>query len=153
MATDAISMLKDDHGKVKDLLAQLTDTTTRAAKKRSELFEKIEKEIKIHAMLEEELFYPAFKKAGGKEHNKLNYEALEEHRAVEELVLPDLKKTDPGTDQFSGRAKVLKELIEHHADEEEEDMFPMAKKAMSSEELKNLGEQMASRKAELQEQM
>ena len=58
----------------------------------------------------------------------MNFEALEEHRAVDELVLPDLKNTDPASHQFSGRAKVLRELVEHHADEEEEEMFEMAKK-------------------------
>jgi hemerythrin-like domain-containing protein len=79
----------------------------------------------------------------------MNFEALEEHRAVHKLVLPDLKKTDPTSDKFSGRAKVLKELVEHHADEEEKEMFKMAKKAMSTDELKKLGEQMSQRKDEL----
>jgi hemerythrin-like domain-containing protein len=83
----------------------------------------------------------------------MNYEAREEHRAVEKLVLPDLEKTEPGTDQFSGRAKVLKELIEHHADEEEEEMFPKAEKSIPAGELKTLGEKMMKRKAELKKEM
>src|SRR3546814_1785888 len=61
------------------------------------------------------------------------YEAKEEHRAVEKLVLPDLFKTDAGTVVFAGRAKVLKDLIEHHAEEEEKEMFPRAKKLLSKE--------------------
>lgn len=149
MATDAIKLLKEDHRKVKGLLADLAETTTRATEKRRTLLAEIEKEISIHAKIEEEIFYPAFVKADGKEHLKMNYEALEEHRAAEALVLPDLKKTDPGTDRFSGRAKVLKELIEHHADEEEKEMFPKAGKTMSKDELNDLGARMEKRKEEL----
>ena len=60
------------------------------------------------------------------------YEALEEHRAAGDLVLPDLLNTKPDSEQFSGRAKVLKELIEHHVMEEEGQMFKDAKKLFSA---------------------
>jgi hemerythrin-like domain-containing protein len=152
MAKDAIELLKADHVQVKEMLKKLTDTTKRAIKKRSELVEEIAKEIKVHSKIEEEIFYPAFKAAGGSDHNKMNYEALEEHRAVEKLVLPDLLKSDPGSEEFSGRAKVLEELIEHHADEEEESMFPLAAQTLSQAELDTLGEKMAARKEELRAQ-
>lgn len=146
---NAIQLLKDDHKKVKELLNELVKTTTRADKKRMQLLEKIEQELRVHTRIEEEIFYPAFKKAGNSEHAKMYFEALEEHRAVEDLVLPDLKKTDRGSENFSGRAKVLKELVEHHADEEEKDMFKKAEQSMAKEELRALGEQMAERKQEL----
>lgn len=149
---NAIQLLKEDHRKVKDLLSQLVDTTTRAEKTRRQLLDKIEQELAIHTQLEEEIFYPAFKKAGNSEHAKLYFEALEEHRAAEDLVLPDLKKTEPGSEKFSGRAKVLKELVEHHADEEEKDMFKKANQSMSKEELNELGTRMSERKQELQKQ-
>ena len=149
MAQDAVALLKSDHDEVKKLLEDLTETTTRAAKKRAELLAKIEKELKIHTTIEEEIFYPAFKNADGKDHLMMFHEATEEHRAVDALVLPDLKKTDAGTEQFAGRAKVLKELVEHHADEEEEEMFPKARKALTKAKLVELGEQMAARKEEL----
>ena len=55
------------------------------------------------------------------------HEAKEEHRTVDSLVLPDLKKTDPSSTEFSGRVKVVKELLEHHIEEEETEMFPQAK--------------------------
>lgn len=149
MSENAIDLLKHDHETVKKLLNQLVDTTPRAEKTRSELLEKIEEELAIHTQIEEEIFYPAFKKANGKEHEKMYFEATEEHRAVEKLVLPDLKKTEPGSEKFSGRAKVLKELIEHHAGEEEEEMFAEAEKTLSSEELEELGKRMKQRKREL----
>ena len=147
---DAIALLKQDHKAVKALLAELADTTNRAQKTRTELLQKIATEIKAHTTIEEEIFYPAFKAAGEKaDDGKMFFEALEEHRAAGDLVLPDLLKTDVQSDQFGGRAKVLKELIEHHADEEEKEMFPRARELMDKAQLEQLGERMAQRKAEL----
>jgi hemerythrin-like domain-containing protein len=146
---DAIALLKQDHKLVKDLLEQLAESTTRAVKKRSDLLRQIHANLKAHTTIEEEIFYPAFKAAGKKEEEKMYFEALEEHRAAEDLVLPDLMKTNPATEQFSGRAKVLKELIEHHIEEEEQEMFKDAKKLLSKAELNELGAQMEARKAQL----
>jgi hemerythrin-like domain-containing protein len=143
---DAIQLLKTDHKLVKDLLSELEGSTVRAVKKRAELLLEIQKNLKAHTTIEEEIFYPAFKKAGEKEEAKMYFEALEEHRAAEDLVLPDLLNTDPASDQFSGRAKVLKELIEHHIEEEETEMFKKAKALLSKEQLTDLGAQMESRK-------
>ena len=150
MTKNAIELLKTDHEKVKRLLNELTDTTTRAEKKRPQILEEIAQELEIHTHLEEKIFYPAFKKAGNSNHDTLYFEAFEEHRVVSELVLPDLKKTDPTSEKFSGRAKVLQELIEHHADEEENNMFKKAEQTLSADELKTLGEQMSQLKEELQ---
>ena|ERR1700750_1410389 len=146
---DAIRLLKADHKLVKGLLAELEGTTERALKKRAALLHEIQVNLKAHTTIEEEIFYPAFKEAGRKAEAKMFYEALEEHRAAEDLVLPDLLDTDPGSVEFSGRSKVLKELIEHHADEEEKEMFKDAKELMSREELAELGARMEVRKAEV----
>ena len=61
---DAISLLKDDHDAVEALLTELAESTSRAVKKRAELLEKIRVELKAHATIEEEIFYPAFKAKG-----------------------------------------------------------------------------------------
>jgi hemerythrin-like domain-containing protein len=74
---------------------------------------------------------------------------FDEARAVDELVLPDLSTTDANSVEFAGRAKVLKDLIEHHAEEEEQEMFPRAKELLSEEELLELGSEMEERKEEL----
>jgi len=109
---NAIQLLKDDHKKVKGLLAELVATTARGAKKRSQLLATIAQELHVHMAIEEEIFYPAFKAAGEKsDDDKMYFEALEEHRAAGELVLPDLERTELASDKFGGRAKVLKELI------------------------------------------
>lgn len=149
---NAIELLKDDHQKVLKMLDEITDTTERAVKTRTDLLDKIEAELKIHTTLEEEDFYPAYKQAGGKSEAKMYHEAVEEHRAVEKLVLPDLFKTKPDSVEFSGRVKVLKELLEHHIEEEETEMFKDASSLMSKEQLNELGEQMAAKKKKLKAQ-
>ena len=147
---NAIELLKDDHKTVRKLLADLGETTTRAAKTRTELLARIAKEIEVHAKIEEEIFYPAFKDAAGEGDDEAMYfEALEEHHAAGDLVLPDLLATDVTSDKFSGRAKVLKEMIEHHAGEEEKEMFPRARELLGNETLRELGAKMKARKAEL----
>ncbi|MEX3776510.1 hemerythrin domain-containing protein [Pseudomonas sp. MYb118] len=143
---NAIDLLKADHEKVKTILSQLSESTERATKKRAELLDKLEMEISIHTRLEEEILYPAFKAAGSKEQDVMYFEAKEEHRTVDSLVLPDLKQTDPGTPEFAGRVKVVKELLEHHIEEEETEMFPQAKKLLGKAKLDELGEQMESMK-------
>jgi hemerythrin-like domain-containing protein len=150
---NAIELLKADHVKVKQLLEQISDTTERAAKTRTELLKKIEMELRVHTALEEEVFYPALREAGGKEELKMFHEAKEEHRAVTALVLPDLLETEPGSVEFSGRIKVLKELLEHHIEEEESEMFPDVSELLGEEELTNLGQKMADRKKDLQASM
>ena len=150
---NAIDLLKADHAKVKDILSQLSDSTERALKKRVELLGKLEMEISIHTRLEEEILYPAFKAAGSKEQDVMYFEAKEEHRTVDSLVLPDLKLTDPGTPEFSGRVKVVKELLEHHIEEEETEMFPQAKKLLGKAKLDELGAQMEAMKASYKKEM
>lgn len=150
---NAIDLLKADHEKVKAILTQLSESTDRAVKKRTDLLDKLEMEISIHTQLEEQILYPAFKAAGGKDEAEMYYEAKEEHRTVDSLVLPDLKATDPTTPEFAGRVKVVKELLEHHIEEEETDMFPKAKKLLGKEKLDALGEEMMSLKASLKKSM
>ena len=79
---------------------------------------------------------------------ELYFEALEEHHVVD-LVLPEIKATEPDADEFKAKAKVLKDLVEHHAEEEETEMFPRAKKLMDRTQLVELGQQLADAKASL----
>lgn len=148
---DAIGVLKEDHEKVKELLSQLERTTTRSAGKRGTLLEKIAQEVRVHARIEEEIFYPAFSEAGeSSDDEKIGYEAKEEHGLVD-IVLPELEATDASTELFSARAKVLKDLIEHHIREEERSMFPRAKKLIERERMMELAERLTSRKEDLRE--
>ena len=143
---NAIDILKDDHDRVKDLLSKLEETSNRATTQRTELLAKIAEELTIHMKIEEQVFYPAFKAAAEKAEQRVMYFEAEEEHNVLEFELPRVQKTDPSTDDFAAHAKVLKELIEHHVKDEEKEMFPVAKKLMSSEELETLGEKMEAKK-------
>lgn len=143
---NAIDLLIQDHKLVKKLLEDLSSTTERAVKKRAELLQRIEQELRIHTTLEEEILYPAIKEAGGKEEAKMYYEAKEEHRTVDSLVLPDLLDTETGTIEFAGRVKVMKELLEHHIEEEETELFPTANKLLGKDALEELGQAMEAQK-------
>lgn len=146
---DAISLLKADHEKVRGMLTELEETTERAGKKRTKLLADIKREIEVHTQVEEEIFYPAFREAvRSKEDRKLTLEAYEEHHVVD-LVMPEIEGTDPSAEEFGAKAKVLKDLIEHHAEEEEGEMFPRARQVMERSELVELGERIEARKAEL----
>ena len=116
-------------------------TTDRAKKTRSELLGDIEAGLIPHAKWEELVFYPAFKQRADREGLKTHAEAVQEHRAVELTVLPDLKGKPTDSVEFAGSAKVLSEFVEHHAGEEEKTMFKMARKLFSTEELAELDEQ------------
>lgn len=144
---DAIALLKADHQRVRRLLGDLEKTQDSAAGKREKLLATIEHELKIHTRIEEEVFYPAFFESARKmDDRELYFEALEEHHVVD-LVLPEIKEADPRSDQFAAKAKVLKDLVEHHAEEEETEMFPRVRKLMPRGELVRLGEEMTRAKA------
>jgi hemerythrin-like domain-containing protein len=127
----------------------MEETTERAISKREELLTTIEQEIEIHTKIEEDIFYPAYREAAKKKADKdLYYEALEEHHVVD-LIMPEIKKTKADSEEFGAKAKVLKDLVEHHAEEEEKEMFPRAKKLMDREQLLVLGQQLAEAKESL----
>ena len=149
LPADAIAVLKKDHEKVRGLLSQLERAASRNSEKAEQLLAQVDREVKIHSQIEEEIFYPAFRDAAQKHDDReLYYEAKEEHHVVD-LVMPEVRKTDSDAEEFAAKTKVLKELIEHHADEEEKEMFPKARKLFDRNELRELGERLKERKKEL----
>jgi len=147
---DAIAMLKDDHDKMKRLLAELESTTERGVKTREELFATIKGELTVHETIEEEIFYPALK-----EHPKAKeivLEAYEEHHVVDN-VMAELEGLDVTDETWGAKATVMKENVEHHMEEEESEMFKQARQVFERDELEQLGERMAARKAEAQREM
>jgi hemerythrin-like domain-containing protein len=141
---NAITMLKSDHVTLKRLLRELNEAT--APKQRETLVATLEREVKTHAQIEEEVFYPAFKSAAEKsESEHLFYEAAEEHHIVD-MVLPALKAANPKSREFEAKASVLKELIEHHIKEEENEMFTAARQLIGEEQLREIGDLMQTRR-------
>jgi hemerythrin-like domain-containing protein len=142
---DAITLLKQDHDKVKELLSSMENAT---GARRAKLLGQIEQELKVHTQIEEEIFYPAYRDAARKKDDqKLYYEAMQEHHVVD-LVLPEAGEGE-SNEELKAKAKVLKELVEHHIEEEQDEMFPRARKLLDREELRELGAQMQERKSEL----
>ena len=136
---DAISLLKDDHDKVKKLLAEGEETTERAEKGRTELFATLKEEMLIHERIEEEIFYPALK-----EHPKAKdivLEGYEEHHVVDE-IMGELETTPVTDETWAAKFKVMKENIEHHIEEEEGEMFEQARQIFDADELESLGARM-----------
>jgi hypothetical protein len=141
---DAIQLLKADHDKVKKLLARLEATTERGIKTRTELFSTIKTELTVHEIIEEEIFYPALK-----DHPKavdIVLEGYEEHHIVD-LLLGELDDLPVDNESWGAKAKVMQENVEHHIEEEEDDMFVKARQVFDRAELLELGSRMAERKS------
>ena len=130
-----LNTLTKEHEDLKGLFDDIKATTDRAGKTRITLLTKIEAALIPHAKWEELVFYPAFAKRADHEQLLQHAEAIQEHRAVELTVLPDIHACDPQSRQFAGCAQVLAEFVTHHSKEEENEMFKSAKKLFSKEEL------------------
>ena len=141
--SDAIALLKADHRKVEDLFEKFETASSSAAKRK--LAEQICNELKVHATIEEELFYPALK---GKIEDDMLDEAYVEHDGAKVLI-NDILASTPDEEFYDAKVTVLSEEIKHHVKEEEQagGMFAQAKKA--GVDLVALGEQLMARKMEL----
>jgi hemerythrin superfamily protein len=139
----ALTLLTDDHDKVKKLLDQLEATD--APSRREELFTKIKRELVVHETIEEEIFYPALKQHPRAK--EIVLEGFEEHDVVDTLM-GELSRLPYDDETWGPKAKVMKENIEHHIQEEEGEMFDKARSVFDRAELNDLGEVMEARKAE-----
>ena len=135
-----LTTLKAEHDQLRALFEQVNATTDRAEKTRLELLEKIEMALVPHAKWEELVFYPALKSRASHEQKLLWAAAMQEHRAVEQSVLPDLKACEPASREFAGSAKVMGELIDHHAKEEEREIFAVMRELFTAQELAEMDE-------------
>lgn len=144
-AVDAITLLTEDHENVKAMFDQYDALGERALVTKKRLATRICNELTKHATAEEEIFYPAVR-AAGKDKEELIDEAIVEHASARDLIaqILDMESTE---ELFDAKVKVLSELIDHHVQEEESEMFPKARKAGLDMEL--LGQQIAERKAQI----
>jgi hemerythrin superfamily protein len=146
---DAIAMLMADHKKVKKLFSDFDKLKGEGSDEdKTAIVDEICNELKIHTQLEEEIFYPAVRKAI--DDSDLMDEALVEHAGAKDLIA-QLEDASPEDDLYDAKVTVLGEQIEHHVKEEEGDMFPKAKKAKVDTEA--LGATMLKRKVALMETM
>ena len=137
---DAFTLLETDHEKVAGLFDSIetSDATGRAA-----LFAQVKKELDIHSSIEETIFYPALKSHA--ETRSLVGEAVAEHTEVKQLLqqLTDMPVTD---ETWMDTFAELRNDVEHHVAEEEDEMFVQARAALSPEQITSLGQQMEAAK-------
>jgi hemerythrin-like domain-containing protein len=141
---DAIGLLEADHRRMENLLKRGEQTTTRAVGKRRQLLETIAKELAIHEMLEERVFYPALEPHPEARDKVL--EGFEEHHAAD-LVIKELQRMSVDGERWAATLKVLQEMIEHHIREEEHTMFRVARAVLGADALRALARQMTAMKA------
>src|ERR1700722_5193795 len=146
---DAIALLKADHAAVKKLFEQEEKLSKQADAKKAELFAQIKAALEVHATIEEEIFYPAVKKARSEQVKDEVREGYEEHKQIKSL-LAQISSITPSDETYDMKVKVLKEDVEHHVKDEEGEMFPDAKKFLGEKRLMELGSQLEDRKGELQ---
>jgi hemerythrin superfamily protein len=141
-AQDATVLLKADHKVVSTLFDEYEATKSSAKKK--QIVAKICMELSVHAQVEEEIFYPAVKKA--LKDKELVPEATVEHATLKDLIA-QVNGVEPEGEMFDAKIRVLCEYVTHHVKEEEGEMFPKVRK--TSLDLVQLGGEIAERKAEL----
>ncbi|WP_176736342.1 hemerythrin domain-containing protein [Oligoflexus tunisiensis] len=137
VSIDAIELLQDQHREVEDLFDELENTGSRALKTRLQLVQKLAIAIEAHSQIEEKIFYPA----GREVDEDMTLEAYEEHSVVRHLI-EKLKQTEADDEHFMARVTVLKEMIEHHVEEEEGEYFPKLSKKFGKKRLATLGVEM-----------
>lgn len=147
---DALDLLRADHDRVRDLFREFEQLkgSENEDERKSELVDEICYELTLHAMIEEEIFYPAVRAAIND--SALMDEADVEHAGARELI-SQLEVMYPGDDHFDATVTVLGEEVGHHIDKEESDMFEAARN--SGIDLSELGEQLSARKEKLDEDL
>ncbi|MFL6253707.1 MAG: hemerythrin domain-containing protein, partial [Pyrinomonadaceae bacterium] len=102
-----------------------------------------------HAKIEESIFYPAIKQAA--ETREIVLEGFEEHHVIK-MLLNELDSMPVDTEQWAAKLKVLKENVEHHVEEEEQEMFQKAREVLSEDDIKRFGAEMEQMKEQLKSQ-
>jgi hemerythrin superfamily protein len=141
---DPVELLSDDHEKVMALFQefQFADSGERIR-----VAKEIHAERMIHTQIEEEIFYPAVRESGAEDAAEVVSEAIGEHTGVKAL-LKEMQGLDPAGDEYAGRMTALREMVEHHVEEEETEMFGLAE-GFSDDLLSKIGARMATRRDQL----
>ncbi|OAJ72134.1 hemerythrin [Methylobacillus sp. MM3] len=147
---DAMEMLMDDHKKVQKMFKdfeKLSSSDKSTKREKAELAKMICQELKVHATLEEEIFYPAVREAINA--SDIMNEAAVEHECAKSLI-GQIETCEPSDEHYDAMVIVLGEYVNHHIEEEEKEMFPKVKK--SKLDTAALGEEIMEHKQELLKQ-
>jgi hypothetical protein len=142
---DPIALLEADHRRFEALFEEGAATTARAVKTRTRLLASLTAELNVHELIEEKVLYPAL--ASAKAARPIVLEGSQEHH-VADVLLKELHRMPKSDERWGAKLKVLQEGIEHHIQEEERKMFPIARGVLDRDTLHALGVRMrALRKA------
>jgi hemerythrin-like domain-containing protein len=139
----ATDLLHDDHETVDRMFDQLSTGNT-GSKSRADLRDDLVRELSVHAAIEEQILYPVAREFVPAVESEI-LEDLEEHHVMKVLA-NELADLDPDDKRFAAKATVLAEVVRHHVEEEESDLFPVLEDRFSDEELEDLGESLAKAK-------
>lgn len=145
---DALSVLKEDHARVRKLFKDFQKLSDKDEEEKAELIQQACQMLTVHATIEEELFYPSLR--GELEEEALLAEAEIEHTVAKQLIA-ELQEGDLDEQRRDAMFTVLCEYVEHHIEEEESDLFKQARK--TEVDLEALGEELLSRKEDLEAEM
>jgi hypothetical protein len=129
---DAVELLEREHRRFEELLKQGEDTTERARAARRELLKTLAAELAAHELMEEKVLYPALQEHA--QAREVVLEGFEEHH-VADLIVTELHEVATNDEAWGAKFKVLKENLEHHIEEEEGNMFRLARGIFSRDEL------------------
>lgn len=142
---DILTLIEADHRKVEELFAQIE--TAKGAKKVHQIFEQIYKELNLHALAEELVFYPAMQEY--EETKQYIEEAEEEHNSAK-ILLEQMKSIEPTDTDFKTKLQHLQEAVMHHVEEEESEIFNAVRECMEDEQLAALGQEFQSAKTRVE---
>ena len=142
---DAIQLLKADHDEVRALFEQFRQAEEAEDMDRmKEIQKQIFSELETHTRIEEEIFYPAVREADEEELGDTVAEGVQEHHVVK-VLMREIESVS-GEETYTAKMKVLMENVEHHADEEESEMFPDVREKMGEPRLEELGAELEAAK-------
>ena len=143
---DAVELLTQQHREVEEMFERFEKMTDRAKVSKKKLADEICNALIMHTTIEEEIFYPATREASEDTEDMVD-EAFVEHASAKDLIAQILEM-DPGDDLYDAKVKVLSELVEHHVEEEEKEMFPKTKQLKL--DMQALGQEMKARQQEIE---
>lgn len=148
MSQDAIGRLAADQRAVRQLVDDLIEHGDQDNSIRSELLQRVERELDVHARINQEVIEPALTRSGDGDEAERRLRACEENYALERMLLPDLKRTEPGTPEFSARLRMFREMLEQHAAAEDA-LMARARNQLSTRELDELDRRIAGQRQQL----
>jgi hemerythrin superfamily protein len=146
------TILTKDHRMVSGLIRTLEMTPRFNSMLRRTLFEQIRSNVMVHAQAAEEVLYPAMRNLMFMSGTSRVDESYREHQQLKDL-LNDMQTMDPNSDAFDAKLQDFKNKIEHHVDEEENEMFPIVRDRMSTDRQEQLGQRIHDRKMSLKTRM